>query len=114
LFFLIVFFFPYFSLSTIDYEKFNIQKHSFTGFSIRNTRTSNLLYIRKEEEERIYDLEKKTFIRIINDNFPKCHIVSNCPLLMASINYDKYYYQYYYSFYFMYNLFHIKIFSFKM
>ncbi len=85
MFFLIVFFFPYFSLSTIDYEKFNIQKHSFTGFSIRNTRTSNLLYIRKEEEERIYDLEKKTFIRIINDNFPKCHIVSICPLLMFDI-----------------------------
>ena len=50
-------FFPYFSLSTINYEKFNIQKHSFTSFSMRIT--SNLLYISKEGEEGIYDLEKK-------------------------------------------------------
>ena len=48
-------------LSTIDYEQFNIQKHSFTGFSIRNTRTSNLLYISKEGEEGIYDLEKNIY-----------------------------------------------------
>jgi hypothetical protein len=45
------------SLSTINYEKFNIQKHSFTAFSMRIT--LNLLYIIKEGEEGIYDLEKK-------------------------------------------------------
>ena len=61
MFFLIVFFFPYFSLSTIDYEKFNFQKHFFTAFSMRNTRISHLLYISKEGEEGIYDLEKNIY-----------------------------------------------------
>ena len=54
-------FFPYFSLSIIDYEKFNFQKHFFTAFSMRNTRISHLLYISKEGEEGIYDLEKNIY-----------------------------------------------------